>query len=80
MANPQPPVEQAPEGPREGPQKPPSLLEVMLSVLAAAFGVQSRRNRERDFTRGNPVVFILAGLIFTLLFVLTLIGVVHLVL
>ena len=61
-------------------QKPPSILEVALSVIAAAFGVQSSKNRERDFTTGNPVVFIAAGLIFTILFVLTIIGVVNLIL
>ncbi len=58
----------------------PSFLEVTMSVLAAALGVQNAKNRERDFTRGNPLVFIAAGLIFTVLFVLTLVGVVYLVL
>lgn len=48
--------------------------------MAAALGVQSSKNRERDFTRGNPIIFILAGFIFTLLFVLTILGVVYLVL
>lgn len=61
-------------------QKPPTFLEVTLSVLAAALGVQNAKNRERDFTRGNPLVFIFAGLIFTVLFVLTIVGVVYLVL
>lgn len=61
------------------PQKPPSLLEVAFSVIAAAFGVQNSKNRERDFTTGNPLVFIAAGLIFTILFVLTIIGVVNLI-
>lgn len=58
----------------------PSFLEVTMSVLAAAIGVQNAKNRERDFTRGNPLVFIAAGLIFTVLFVLTVVGVVYLVL
>ena len=31
----------------------PNALEVALSVMAAALGVQSSKNRERDFTRGN---------------------------
>ncbi len=61
-------------------QKPPTILEVMLSVLSAAFGVQNSKNRERDFTSGNPLTFIAVGLIFTVLFVLTVIGVVYLVL
>ena len=59
---------------------PPTALEVTLSVIAAAFGVQNSKNRERDFSRGNPLVFIIAGLIFTVLFVLTIVGVVYLVL
>ena len=52
----------------------PNALEVALSVMAAALGVQSSKNRERDFTRGNPIIFILAGFIFTLLFILTILG------
>ena len=58
----------------------PGFWEVVMSVLAAALGVQTSKNRERDFTKGNPLVFIAAGLIFTVLFVLTLIGVVNLIL
>ena len=63
-----------------GDQGEPGFLEVVMSVIAAAFGVQNSANRERDFTRGNPLVFIVAGLIFTVLFVLTIVGVVYLVL
>lgn len=44
-------------------------LQVIGSVLAAAFGVQSSRNRERDFKEGKFVTFIIAGLVFTALFV-----------
>ena len=61
-------------------QQEPGFMEVTMSVLAAAIGVQNSKNRERDFTRGNPLVFIAAGLIFTVLFVLTIVGVVYLVL
>lgn len=57
----------------------PGFWQVVLSVLAAAIGVQNSKNRERDFTHGDPVVFIVAGLIFTVIFVLTIIGVVMLV-
>ena len=59
--------------------KSPSLREVALSVIAAACGIQNSKNGERDFSKGKPVVFIVAGLIFTALFVLTIIGVVNLV-
>ncbi|MDP9780756.1 DUF2970 domain-containing protein [Pseudomonas fluorescens] len=60
--------------------KPPTLLQMMHSVLAAAFGVQSGKNRARDFTHGKPSHFILLGIVFTVVFGLTLYGVVNLVL
>jgi len=61
-------------------RKPPSFVQVMLSVIAAAFGVQTGKNYERDFSTGNPLAYIAGGLLFTLLFVLTIAGVVSLVL
>jgi hypothetical protein len=61
-------------------KKSPSILKVVFSVIAAAFGVQSSKNSERDFTTGNLLVFIAVGLIFTILFIMTLIGVVSLIL
>ena len=61
-------------------QQEPTTWEVIKSVLAAALGVQNSKNRERDFTHGNPIVFIFGGLIFTVVFVLTIVGVVFLVL
>ena len=60
--------------------KPPTVPQIALSVMAAAFGVQTNKNRERDFANGNPIVFIFAGLIFTILFVLSIIVLVMLVL
>lgn len=65
---------QPPEG------KPLGILQVIGSALAAAFGVQSSRNRERDFTHGKPSHFIVIGIVFTVLFVLAVAGVVSLVL
>lgn len=64
----------------ERPDQPLNLRQMLQSVLAAAFGVQSNRNRTRDFSRGKPSHFILLGLLFTGLFVLLLFGVVRLVL
>jgi hypothetical protein len=58
----------------------PSLIEALGSVLAAMFGVQSSKNRERDFSYSNPWVYIVLGIIMTVLFVLTVWGVVRLVL
>ena len=36
-------------------------FQVVGSVLAALVGVQSEKNRERDFTSGNPFAFIAVG-------------------
>ncbi|MFP5414422.1 MAG: DUF2970 domain-containing protein [Gammaproteobacteria bacterium] len=58
----------------------PGFLSIVRSTLAAAIGVQSSTNRERDFTQGSPLAFIAAGIIFTVLFILTVVTVVHLVL
>ena len=60
--------------------KPLTLWEMLQSVLSAALGVQSGKNRNRDFTRGKPSHFILLGLLFTAVFVLVIFGVVKLVL
>lgn len=50
-----------------------SPVQVIGSALAAAFGVQSSTNRDRDFTRGKPLHFIGAGIILTTIFVLCII-------
>ena len=60
--------------------KKPSLLSVVKSILAAGIGVQSEKNRQRDFAKGNPLVFIIGGIVFTLLFIIAVASVVGLVL
>jgi len=60
--------------------KPLTWRQMLHSVLAAALGVQSGKNRTRDFSRGKPSHFVLLGVVFTLLFVLLLFGIVKLVL
>ena len=60
--------------------KPPTFWQMLQSVLAAAFGVQSGKNRARDFTHGKPSHFIALGVLFTVIFVLVLYGVVQIVL
>ena len=54
--------------------------QLLGSTLAAAVGVQSRKNRERDFSQGKAIHFILMGIGFTIVFVLGMIGLVNLVL
>ena len=61
-------------------EQAPSLLQVIGSVLAAFFGVQSSKNKERDFKHGNHRVFIAVGVMMTLVFLLSVYTVVRLVL
>ena len=58
--------------------KPPTFWQMLHSILAAAVGVQSGKNRARDFTHGKASHFIAMGTVFTLLFILILIGLVQL--
>lgn len=60
--------------------KPPTFWQMLHSVLAAAFGVQSGKNRARDFTHGKASHFIALGVGFTLVFILVLVGLVQLAL
>ena len=46
------------------------LTNVLKSTAAAAFGVQSQANRERDFAQGRPIHFIIAGLVATVVLLL----------
>tara|TARA_R110002072_G_scaffold4663_5_gene32495 strand:+ start:9751 stop:9960 length:210 start_codon:yes stop_codon:yes gene_type:complete len=57
-----------------------SFWQTMSSVIAASFGVQSQKNKERDFEKGSIKGFVAAALIFTAIFVLTLVVIVRLVL
>ena len=58
----------------------PKVHQIIGSVLAAAFGVQSKENRERDFQHGKPIVFVITGVVFTLIFILSMIAIVSVVL
>mgnify|MGYP002652713301 CR=1 FL=1 len=60
-------------------ERKPTLLQVIGSVLAAFFGVQSSRNRARDFTHGRAIPFVIVGILLTLLLVGSLILIVRLV-
>ena len=59
---------------------PLTFLEMLGSTLSAALGVQSERNRERDFSRGKASHFILMGLGFTIVFVIIMVLIVKIVL
>lgn len=57
----------------------PSFWQVVQSVLAAFFGVQSAKNRERDFTAGRPSAYIFVGVAMAALVVLIILGLVRLI-
>ncbi|MBK1849714.1 DUF2970 domain-containing protein [Marinobacter sp. 1-4A] len=58
----------------------PGILKVMQSVAAGALGVQSSKRREEDFGSHSPWPYIIGGLLFTGLFIGTLVLVVQVVL
>tara|TARA_R100000005_G_scaffold96662_2_gene85698 strand:+ start:13886 stop:14146 length:261 start_codon:yes stop_codon:yes gene_type:complete len=53
-----------------------TIWQVTGSTLASFFGVQSSKNRKRDFNRGKAKHFIIVGMILTITFCLILLGVV----
>ena len=70
----------AEQSPQTDKPTPLTVWQILQSALAAAFGVQSSQNRERDFTRGKASQFILMGIGLTAAFVLVMVGIVNLVL
>lgn len=54
--------------------------DLLKSTLSAAIGVQTNANREKDFKQGNIKTFVFAGIIFTVLFIGSVLTVVNLVL
>lgn len=69
-SQPQPPAE----------QQAPRLRDIVRSVLSAAIGIQSSKNQERDFKHGKAKVFIIAGIVYTLIFITVVVTIVRLVL
>lgn len=60
--------------------EPLSFWQTLLSVGQASFGVQNQKNKQRDFEQGSIKGFVAAALIFTVVFVLTLVVIVNVVL
>jgi len=56
--------------------KPLGLLAIVWSVIAALFGVRDHKKHERDVTEGNLIQFVVVGVIFVFIFVLSLIWIV----
>lgn len=57
-----------------------SLFSVFKSVSASMFGVQSSKQHEEDFARGNIWSYVIVGLVATILFIVAVWAVVKLVL
>ncbi|MEN8261706.1 MAG: DUF2970 domain-containing protein [Pseudomonadota bacterium] len=57
-----------------------SFFEIVRSVVASMIGIQSEKNRERDFKKGSASVYLAAGIIGTIIFVLILYAIVSAVL
>ncbi len=74
-----PRISQEPANKGDEPARIP-FYKVLLSVIQASFGVQNNKNRERDFTQGKFWPFVVAALLVTAVFVLTVATVVKMVL
>lgn len=68
------------KAPAQPASKGPGVFKVIQSILAGALGVQSDKRREEDFSSHSPWPYIIAGILFTVGFVVTLVVVVKLVL
>jgi len=56
-----------------------SLINTVKSIAAAFFGVQSNKNRERDFSQGKLSHFIVVGVMGVIIFIAVLVAIVALV-
>ena len=54
-----------------------AFYQIIGSVLAAAFGVQSSKNKIRDFSSKSPLYFIVSGIIFMIIFIILLVVIAH---
>jgi hypothetical protein len=70
-------TEQQPDQNDKPNTKSPGLFSVIQSVLAAMFGIQSDEKREQDFANGNPVNFIVIGIVMVMIFIMTLVAIVN---
>lgn len=58
----------------------PSFAQVFQSVLAAAVGIQSKKNRQRDFESGSLSSYLIAGAVVVVLFILILVAIISFIL
>lgn len=53
-----------------------NLVKIILSILSSFIGIQSNKNRERDFSSNKPITFIITGILLTLFFIILLYSIV----
>ena len=68
------------KNPNEPNNKKPTLLQVFGSLISAIFGIQNSKNRERDFSQGNPKHFIAVYAFIVVCIVLSMITLVRIIL
>ena len=56
------------------------IIQLVKSVFSAAIGVQTDENRRKEFEQGSLTAYVIAGIIFTVLFVSILILLVSMIL
>ncbi|MFN4290856.1 MAG: DUF2970 domain-containing protein [Permianibacter sp.] len=78
MSEPQTDTSSQPD--KQAEAKRPGLLSMLQSVAAAAFGVQSEKKREQDFQHGKAGDYIALGIVFVIVFIITLVVIVNMVL
>jgi len=54
-------------------------VNLVQSVLAAAFGVQSEKKRKQDFQQASPIHLTILGLMFLIIFVAVILFIVNLI-
>jgi hypothetical protein len=56
------------------------IIQLIKSVFSAAIGVQSDENRRKEFEQGSLLTYVIAGIIFTVLFIGSLVLLVSIIL
>jgi uncharacterized membrane protein len=59
------------------PTDSPGLGTLVMAVLAGAIGVNSSKNRKKDFSAKSATPYIIAGILFTVLFMISLYGLIQ---
>lgn len=56
-----------------------TFIAALISIMAGAIGVQKRENMERDLNSNNPLIYVIAALLFLAIFIGSVVFVVSIV-